>query len=144
MRSAIPQLIPGVGGWGHRGQQCVQQSLSMPPIRDMLTNNNLTMKQSKDDEHCLFYSFVSSWNNQLLHYHDQHVTTDEVIQKCHSELVSNFAFYEFFVDTESIQLHLYLNEKNTICLQLTYFHTVWLMYIMSTSVYSISRIIITV
>jgi hypothetical protein len=86
----------------------------MGDLRHELENLQLSVSQSLGDGHCLFYSFVASWNSQFPHR--PKTTLDAVIKCCLQEYHRGIDLYANFID-ESIsdrdtQLQRYIERKN--------------------------------
>ena len=86
----------------------------MPLLGEALDNNHLRIQQSPGDGHCLFHSFVTSWNNQYGRRR-QDLTYEQIVNDSVSEFRCNTDFYGTFLNTDvnppHRQLELYVHSK---------------------------------
>ena len=71
----------------------------MPNIHHVLSDKNFVLIHSPGDGHCLFHSFVSSWNAQVKL---PTLTVEEVLTSVSSEWDTNKAGYLPFIDTSEL------------------------------------------
>ena len=83
-------------------------------LRQKLEGLQLSVSFSPGDGHCLFHSFLSSWNSQISSHAP--LSLSDIIQDCQNEVRRNITAYKPFVDESEAdiltQLNNYLVRKN--------------------------------
>ena len=59
----------------------------MPNLQELLLQNQISVRESPGDGHCLFHSFVSSWNSQFPQ--EPNVSLKTAIDRSMAELLEN-------------------------------------------------------
>jgi len=83
-------------------------------LRQKLEGLQLSVSFSPSDGHCLFHSFLSSWNSQISSHAP--LSLSDIIQDCQNEVCRNITAYKPFIDESEAdiltQLNNYLVRKN--------------------------------
>ena len=85
----------------------------MPNLQQLLLRNQLSVRESPGDGHCLFHSFVSSWNSQFPQ--EPNVSLKTAIDRSKAELLENLDLHLPYIDQSKFtwvhQLGKYLDQK---------------------------------
>ena len=85
----------------------------MPNLQELLLQNQLSVRESPGDGHCLFHSFVSSWNSQFPQ--EPNVSLKTAIDRSGAELLENLDLHLPYIDQSKFtwvhQLEKYLDQK---------------------------------
>ena len=78
-----------------------------------LLQNQLSVRESPGDGHCLFHSSVSSWNSQFPQ--EPQVSLKTAIDRSKTELLENLDLYQPYIDQSTStwvnQIEKYLDQK---------------------------------